>query len=300
VGHRICRSNHEGNGGLRDDILQACAPGKLVVEQMHEHQTDQFIRIEDPDTPIYRMFPLWRLEEALQRHELVLVRPTLWDDPFELIGEPIKLTTRRGGRVENNSILNNLLPPAFGQCWSATGESDTLLRAYSRVEKDPHFKRNTCPQSEGVQVRSSPRKLFAALKSGAPAERKGNWFVGAVKYLPRKELFDEIAAAIRQHGPQVFEHPVNRARLLLMKRDAFSHEAEVRVIFVQKDQKPEGPIFPVKVDPSVVFDEIAFDPRLKADLKAREDAIRNLGFNGTFRKWDLYGGRTVLHIIMDI
>jgi hypothetical protein len=72
---------------------------------MHEHQTDQFIRIEDPDTPIYRMFPLWRLEEALQRHELVLVRPTLWDDPFELIGEPIKLTTRRGGRVENNSIL---------------------------------------------------------------------------------------------------------------------------------------------------------------------------------------------------
>ena len=90
---------------------------------------------------------------------MVLVAPRLWEDPFEVIGNGIAVDRPRGDRIEQ-VIINQSLPPAYAQCWSATPESDTLLRAYSRVIKDPHFGRNICPRDEGVRVRSTPRKLL--------------------------------------------------------------------------------------------------------------------------------------------
>lgn len=268
------------------------------MEQPQQHQTGQFIRVADSDATIYRIFPLWFLEEALRLRQLVLVQPALWEDPFEVVGNAIAVDTRHGDRIEQ-IIINQSLPPAFVQCWSATAESDALLRAYSRVVKDPHFRRNTCPRDEGVQVRSSPRKLLHALVSGAPAHRRGHWFVGAVNYLPREKLLQEIANAIGQHGPRVFEIPVNRAKLLLLKRDAFSHEAELRVIFVQQNQEPKEPIFRVPADPSVVFDEISFDPRLETfERRERETIIKKLGFKGTFQESDLYQ-RTLLQVVIE-
>lgn len=260
-----------------------------------EPSADQFIRIPDPNAPIYRIFPLWFLEEALRLRQLVLVQPTHWEDPFEVVGNAIAVDTRRGDRIEQ-VIINQSLPPAFAQCWSATAESDALLRTYSRVVKDPHFRRNTCPRDEGVQVRSSPKKLLQALVSGTSSTRKGSWFFGAVKYLARTELLQEIANGIGQHGPKMFENPSNRAKLLLLKRHAFSHEAELRAIFVQQAPEPSEPIFRVPVEPPAVFDEISFDPRLETfERKERETVIRSLGFTGAMRESDLYQ-RTLLQV----
>lgn len=267
------------------------------MEKAHQYQTDQFIRVADPDATIYRIFPLWFLDEAFRLRKLVLVQPTLWEDPLEVVGDAIAVDTRRGDQIKQ-VIINQSLPPAFVQCWSATAESDTLLRAYSRVVKDPHFRRNTCPRDEGVQVRSSPRKLLNSLVSGTPAHRRGHWFVGRVNYFPREKLLQEIANSIGQHGLRVFENPVNRAKLLLMKRDAFSHEAELRVIFVQQNSEPKERLFRVPVDPSAVFDEISFDPRLETfERRERETVIKSLGFKGAFRESDLYQ-RTLLQVVI--
>src|ERR1039457_6010799 len=111
---------------------------------------------------------MWFLEEAIRLRLLVLVAPHLWEDPFELIGSAIAVNQRVGDRIQQ-TIINQSLPTPYAQAWSATAESDTLLRAYSRVIKDPHFRRNVVPRDEGVRVRSTPRKLLRALLGGLPS-----------------------------------------------------------------------------------------------------------------------------------
>lgn len=259
--------------------------------------SDRFIRVPDVNAHIYRIFPLWFLEEALRLQQLVLVQPSHWEDPFEVVGDAIAVDSRNGDRIEQ-VIINQTLPPAFAQCWSATAESDALLRAYSRVVKDPHFRRNICPRDEGVRVRSTPRTLLQALISGTPATFKGQWFLGSVQYLQRETLLQEITNAIGQHGLDVFSVPSNRAKLLLMKRDVFSHESELRVVYVHDNGERTEPLLRVPVDTSVVFDEISFDPRLEVfERKEREAVIRSLGFKGSIGDSGLYQ-RTILQVFL--
>jgi hypothetical protein len=266
-------------------------------QQPGDQIANSLIRVGDPDIAIYRIFPLWFFEEVLRLRQLVLVSPRNWEDPYEIIGDAIAVDIHKGERIEQ-VIINQSLPPVFAQCWSATAESDTLLRAYSRVVKDPHFRRNTCPRDEGVRVRSTPRKLLQALVSGAAPARNGSWFLGSVQYLPQGELLQEIANAIGQHGLGVFSVPSNRAGLLLMKRDAFSHEAELRVLFVQRDPTPVEPVLRVPIDPLALFEEVSFDPRLEPfERIERETVIRSLGFTGPITNTSLYQ-RTLLQVRM--
>src|ERR1035438_3107695 len=173
---------------------------------------EQFIRIDHPDEPVYRFYPLWFLEEALRLRQLVLVARGLWEDPFEIVGDAIAVNQLKGDRYEQ-VIINQSLPPAYAQCWSASPESDTLLRAYSRVVKDPHFHRNICPREEGVRVQSTPRKLLGALPEHTQSGVKLSCFIGSVEYLGREALLQQITNAVGTVGLNVFEHPAHRARL---------------------------------------------------------------------------------------
>ena len=168
---------------------------------------DGLIRVSDVDSPIYRIFPLWSLEETLRVRQLALVAPSKWEDPFDVIGDVIAVDIRRGARIEQK-IINQALPPVFAQCWSRTIESDTLLRAYSRVVKDPNFRRNICPRDEGVRVRSSARKLLQAMRNGNPSGLNGKWFIGDVRYLSSGALLQEITNALRTNGLNSFRSAV--------------------------------------------------------------------------------------------
>jgi hypothetical protein len=117
-------------------------------------------------------------------------------------------------------------------------------------------------------------------------------------YLPRKELCQEIANAIGKCGDNVFELPANRARLLLMKRAAFSHESEVRAVFVQQNAMPKTEFISVPFEPSHVFDDISLDPRLETfERRERETVIRSLGYKGEISEHGLYQG-TLLQVVI--
>ena len=94
--------------------------------------TSNFLNIADPDAPIYRIYPLWFFEEALRLRQLVLVAPERWEDPYEILTSRVMIVYGRTAPGEQRP-LGPLLRPAYAQCWSNTRESDTLLRAYSRV-----------------------------------------------------------------------------------------------------------------------------------------------------------------------
>jgi hypothetical protein len=254
----------------------------------------QLIRLPDHNVSVYRFFPLRFLEEALSRRELVLVSRTRWEDPFETIHDAIAVNFHRGGQ----EIINQSLPPVYAQCWSTTSESDALLRAYSRVIKDEHSGRNACPRDEGVCVRSTPGKLRDEIQSRTPPGCSGSWFCGAVNYLDENEIKQEIANTLYRFGLQAYEDICKRAEFLLLKRKAFTHESEVRLLFIEDRNKPQDELIRVPIDPEKVFDEISFDPRLLPfERIEREKTFRNIGYRGPFGDSTLYQ-RALLGVFM--
>ncbi len=249
---------------------------------------DNIIRIPAPDHSIYRIFPLWFFEEVLRTKSLVLAHPSIWEDPLEIVGSFIGVNQKLNGKYSQENIAAPFAR-IFAQCWSATKESDTLLRAYSRVVKDPHVRRNIMPRDEGVRVRTSARKLLNALEAGTKELPKGCCYIGAVQYLPREALLQRIANAVGKFGKDFFSHPNNLATLALLKREAFSYEAEVRLIFVYDEIVPGTKIMRVRMDPNALFDEVTFDPRLESfERREREAVARDLGYTGNIIESDLY------------
>lgn len=192
-----------------------------------ENNAVSLLEISELDTPIYRVFPLWFFEESLRLKRLTLVQPRSWEDPYEVLGNAIAVN--HGG---DQNIINQDLPPAYAQCWSNTEESDTLLRAYSRVDRDSHFGRNLSLRNEGVKVKSTVRKLVQALMGNAGRLPKGLAFIGLVQYKSHDDILQSVANTIIRDGLDAYKSPINRANLLTLKRKAFSHESEVRMIFI--------------------------------------------------------------------
>lgn len=250
--------------------------------------TDNIIRIPDPDQPIYRIFPLWFFEEALRLKYLMLFHPSVWDDPLEILGSLIAVNQNVNGKY-TQEIIQEPFTRIFAQCWSATKESDTLLRAYSRVVKDTHIRRNISPREEGVRVRTSARKLLNALESGIPAGLTGNCYIGSVQYMAQPKLLQVIANTVDRFGKNAFDQPSNLANLALLKRDAFSHESEVRLIFIGDKNEPGTKSIKVQIDPNALFDEVTFDPRLEIfERRERESVAKNLGYTGNIVESYLY------------
>ena len=115
-------------------------------------------------------------------------------------------------------------------------------------------------------------------------------------YSPQQELLQRIANDVGTFGTDIYTTPRQVAAHLLLKRDYFSHEAEVRMIFVShdettlplKDETAAG-LFSVSFDPNELFDEISVDPRLLGfERNEREEVMRNLGYTGTVTRRDHY------------
>lgn len=242
-----------------------------------------FIRVENLDGPVYRIFPLWCLEESLRLRQMSLVQPRIWEDPFESIEESTHIQQPDGSLISIASDVH----PIYAQCWSTMQESDTLIRAYSRVDKDARFKRNTCPRYEGVQVRSTPRKLMRAL-CAQRFSSNGLPYVGKVDYMLREKIEEYIASKVRLCGPGAFSAPNERALLYLLKRSAFEHESEIRLLYVCSEACSDDRLV-MSIDPNELFEEIQFDPRLEPfEVDARKSVYGALGYSGEMKRSELY------------
>ena len=89
----------------------------------------------DLDRPLYQIYPVWLFDTALSINggNLTLVRPALWEDPQEDLCAWLQMDAPLW---QSKAVVPNLRP-TYAQCWSMDGQSDALLRAYSRVSKDP-------------------------------------------------------------------------------------------------------------------------------------------------------------------
>lgn len=199
----------------------------------------------DLDTPIYRVYNCQRLLSLFEEKKNTLVKPALWDDPLENFILHTAAKSLSGNTRYDFEARNRF----YGQCWSLIEESDAMWRIYSSDKM-------------GIKVKTTIRKLFNSLLDFSQPNF-GECFIGKVKYIEsdllRKRLEDKSwlhAEANTYEG---------QAASLLFKRLEFTHENEVRLLFLG-DRNLTGTVFQYPVDPSDLFDEIQFDPRISSDM----------------------------------
>lgn len=225
-----------------------------------------YINIEQKDynKNIYRIFSIDRLFELFNNKENVLVKPEIWDDPFENFILKIPVNGQK-------SILRER---GYGQCWSLTVESDAMWRIYS-------------PDKNGVKIQTTTSKLFRSLYSAQTSYARMSCYIGKVKYYSKKNIEQIISDRIA--GRKQFNGSIGQARSLLFKRIAFRHEREIRLIFLDPHNKSDSNVYPYSFDPFFLIDRITFDPRMDQKLyKKYYNQLKKIGFKGAILQSGLY------------
>lgn len=157
------------------------------------------------------------------------------------------------------------LPTLFGQCWSLEGISDALWRIYS-------------PMNEGILIQTSVAKIksFSEIQIG---------LVAPVLYYHNLE---EVAEIIKNNKGY---HRLFTQGLL--KRKAFQHEQEVRVI-TSNDSKcistraQDNRRIYIQINPRELIEDIVIDPRANDwFVEAMRKYCRRIGFHLIPKRSDL-------------
>ncbi len=227
---------------------------------------DNILGIDNPDMSIYRIFTVDRFLQTFVYRKLALMRPDLWEDPCENLLYQIPFVCDDKAPITVESGL-------YAQCWSRAAVSDAMWRIYS-------------PYKIGVRVKSSPRKLLKAIWDATDANAIRKYFVGAVTYFSTRALSKTYRDMVTAAGI-LDKTGKASAKSLLRKRNAFSHEREVRLIFRAGDLKNRIVFFPI--EPNEVFESVVFDPRMEptfADILST--VLKDNGFKNSVTRSNLY------------
>lgn len=217
-------------------------------------------------TQIYRTVTFKRLVELLTLKRNVLVRPRKWPDTFEdLLGQSIlRIGTKDHGTFSTEHI--------YGQCWTLNTVSDAIWQIYSEGK-------------DGFRLRTNVGKLLGSLKSQV-ADPDINCHIGRVRYLRDHELVDFGKTHFAQ--PEGCDSDVV-AEAFMVKRRAFEHEQEVRILYQAPNAGEHGDLFPYTLDPNEIIDQILVHPLVPyADFKRTKLEIRKMGFAGEIKRSLLY------------
>lgn len=218
---------------------------------------------------IYRVMTVDRLLEIFETRKNVLVKPSLWDDPFEnfLLNTPQL-------KADGNEYFSVLRDRAYGQCWSLNIESDAMWRIYA-------------PNKNGVKIETTVTKLFNSLYRSTSTYPRMSCFIGKVDYHSKKSL-TAMARDVRDGGKSAVGS-YNQAKSLLIKRIAFKHEEEVRLIYLEPRNCADNKIHSYEYDPFVNISALTFDPRMNESLfSVYKNHFKSLGFQGRVIRSGLY------------
>jgi len=222
-----------------------------------------------PDRYVYRITTLERVKALFSTHQNVLVAPIKWDDPFEnfILASPVKLNS---GKVVEYPFHEKI----YGQCWTFHKASDAMWRIYA-------------PSGNGVRIRSSVATLGRILEQAHPGHTDARCCVGRVRYLGSNKMrklanttFDDSGIA----ADKLFGS-------LLVKRPAFLHERELRLLYLEiDDSKEKSDTYNYTADPHEMISQIMLDPRMSYEdyEKVRSDIKNTTGFQGQILRSLLY------------
>lgn len=214
---------------------------------------------------LYRIINFHHAVQVFEKGELFFSHPSKWEDPYET-----RLIHRESHKV-------------FSQCWCSNGVSDAMWRIYS-------------PNHLGIRVGTSTNKLRAALEKGIKGSAK-KLRMDDVSYISQHSL-NMKSQSIRDQLEGSFD--IDKSiDLLFMKREAYEHESEYRVVLIDEQPPEEGGGVSVSINPHQVIDSILIDPRAPKELA---DALvfyfkEKIGFKKKCEKSRLY--KTPMPLVVD-
>jgi len=219
---------------------------------------------------VYRTISLDRLIELFKTSENTLVKPELWDDTFENFVLKSKLHTPNGKIIEYDVHKR-----IYGQCWTLEKSSDAMWRIYS-------------PDKNSIRIRTTIEKLLDSISIATVGTKYCEHSIGKVEYLAEKNLIRRAKDTFEKDGQITFG---NLFKSLLIKRKAFKHENEIRLLFLDwSEDAGKNKIFKYSIEPHKLFSQMMIDPRIPyGEFKQIELDIRNkTGFKGNIKRSLLY------------
>ncbi|KAB2756666.1 DUF2971 domain-containing protein [Brucella anthropi] len=230
-----------------------------------------FLNLDDKelDQHIYRIMPQEYVFSLFSDRQNVLSKISNWKDKFE------NFQLNLGGTLDGERFNYSFKDDFVGQCWTRHSLSEAMWGIYAND-----------PSKRYLRIRSTPRKLLTALATAHPRMPQDTCFVGAVSY----ETEPALKAYLANNG-RLEISALGLARSLLLKRRAFKHEAEIRLLHFGDagNSDPRG-LYRYPVDPHDMITQIMADPnRDRRDWKADRAAIaKATGFSGQIKRSKIY------------
>lgn len=208
--------------------------------------------------------------------KLTLAAPHKWDDPFENFLAKCKADFDGIPNVGIELLFRNF----YGQCWTLNPESDAMWRIYS-------------PNKDGARVKTTVGRLFRSIYNPNNTFATMSYFIGSVCYKTEDEIRKIFEDPNNASGLTFDQTGRGQALPFFIKREAFSHEQEVRLLFRfneegNKEQRSEE-FWPFDINPNDLFDEVTFDPRMSdGDVRNLTNSLRSSGFAKPINQSILY------------
>lgn len=221
------------------------------------------------DKYIYRIISLERLLELFITNKNTLAKPEKWEDKFEnfILKAQVKLVS---GEIEKYNHYERI----YGQCWTLESSSDAMWRIYS-------------PNRDGLQIRTTIRKLLEDFYDSHPKLPDVECCIGKVDYLNDKDLEERANNTFDDSGISID----NIFWSLLIKRNAFKHENEVRLLYYSWTCENYSDILhKYSFDPHKLISQIVVDPiRSDSEFQVLKKIIRTAtGYEGLIKRSLLY------------
>ena len=180
---------------------------------------------------LYRILSFEHLVDLFESQTLYFSSPKNWEDPFE------KILVHRRSRA------------MFAQCWCKKAVSDAMWRIYSN-------------NKTSVRIKTHVVKLSAQLHRARGTQELINFRIHDVEYLATAELSTRLKSIAQDLDDNFTSY--RAADGLLVKREAFDHEAEARaIVHDNKWQECDGARNHIRIaiDPHALIESVYFDPR---------------------------------------
>jgi hypothetical protein len=208
-------------------------------------------RITNEDMPVWRIFDPEHVVALFRDKELVLVKPERWEDRFENWLSTLSFRYN-GGVLSSATLVNNF----YCSCWSEDG-----------TETEAVWRLNAPKEKRGIRVRSTVRKLLDLVYDPHDPITAIGCHIGRMQYMSDSEIDTLIADHATLHALVFDTTGRGQAETLFMKREAFSHEREVRLVYREWDNaKLVDPLCRIRVpNPNRLVDGLTLDPRMMPD-----------------------------------
>ncbi len=188
------------------------------------------------DDHLFRYMSLSQFLSLVENKKLFLRKVKLWDDPWEAPDDQIPFIDNDGNAIFTESLI---VTSTVGQCWTYENDSDAMWRIYSN-------------DRQGIMIETIVKNFYFI------NELRDASLAKAVYY--NKSNYIEKRREIANNASYSF------ASDMILKREAFRHENEVRLLVCLQAYKEieniwELPTVGFSIDPIIFINSITIDPR---------------------------------------